>query len=151
MSFMRYKETKDGLKLDRKKVVIDCSNDEILTEQSHAREVNINQIIKRHGIDLIAKTNAVLKPTFRFDDVSGNDFTEAMNILTNAQKTFGSLPSEIRKEFDNSPAQFLDFVQNPDNQDKMIEMGLAQRIPEEQPINVNVVNQTPTESETPPS
>lgn len=138
----------------RNKVGLDCSGDDLITEQSHAAEVNINAIVKKHGIDLIAKTNALLSPTFRFDDVTGNDFTEAMNILSKAQNTFDSMPSQIRKEFDNNPAKFLDFVQNPDNADKMVDMGLAHPPqPPAEPVEVVVTQPVTTEviPETPPS
>ena len=38
---------------------------------------------------------------------------------------FEELPSQIRKKFNNDPAQFLDFVQNENNKDALYEMGLA--------------------------
>lgn len=131
----------------RRRVVLDCSNDEPITEQNHAAEVDINNIIKRHGMDMIQKTTQLQGVEFQFDDVTGNDFQEAMQKITKAQQTFDSLPSQIRKEFDNNPAQFMDFVHNPENQDRMIELGLAERRPVDQPIEVVVTNPNP---ETPP-
>lgn len=107
------------------KAVVDCSNDEIIVEQSHKEEVDINNIIKRHGMDLIQKTAALRAPDMQFDDVTGNDFQEAMNIILKAEGTFMDLPSKVRKQFNNSPAEFLDFVQNPDNEQALIDMGLA--------------------------
>jgi len=38
---------------------------------------------------------------------------------------FEELPSTIRAQFENNPEKFLEFVQNPDNLDKMRELGLA--------------------------
>lgn len=136
----------------RRKVVVDCSEDEILTEQSHKDEVNINNIVKRHGVDLIAKTAALQTAEYQMDDITGNDFQEAMLKVTKAQQTFESMPSALRKKFDNNPAQFMDFVQNPDNQDSLVEMGLAQRLPTNQPVEVIVTNQAEPVSnpETPP-
>lgn len=137
----------------RKKIVLDCSKDQPLTEQAHVKEVNINNIIKKHGMDLIQKTSILQSKDFQFDDVTGNDFQEAMFKVTKAQETFDSMPSQIRKEFENSPAKFMDFVQNPDNIDRMVELGLAQRLPQEQPVEVVVTNPEPapvTNPETPP-
>ncbi len=34
--------------------VIDCSNDEVKTEQNHKGSVDINDIVNKHGIDKIA-------------------------------------------------------------------------------------------------
>lgn len=149
--FARYD---DKGKRIRKRVVVDCSNDEILVEQSHKDEVDINKIIQRHGVDMIQKTALLRSQEYQFDDVTGNDFQEAMLKVTKAQQTFDGLPSEIRKKFDNNPAKFMDFVHDSANIDQMVEMGIAERPPEIQPVQVNVVNQEPvvpeTNPETPP-
>jgi hypothetical protein len=42
---------------------------------------------------------------------------------------FMSLPAKIRSRFQNDPGAFLDFVQNPENRDEMIELGLAKAQP----------------------
>lgn len=132
--------------LIRNQVGIDCSGDEPLTEQAHKQEVDINQIIRRHGIDMIQKTAMLASREFQFDDVTGNDFQEAMEKVLKAQHTFESLPSQIRKEFDHNPAVFLDFVQNPENADRMVELGLANKQVEPQPVQVMVMNpETPPE------
>lgn len=104
---------------------VDCSGDKILTEQSHKAEVDINNIIRRHGVDLIAKTAALAAPTMRFDDATGNDFQEAMLIVARAQESFDAMPSAVRKRFNNSAAEFLDFVHDDKNKDELVKMGLA--------------------------
>ena len=52
-------------------------------------------------------------------------FTESMNIVATAQSMFNELPSSIRGKFENNPGKFLDFVQDPDNADELVELGLA--------------------------
>lgn len=59
------------------------------------------------------------------DFTTADDFQEAMTIVAHAQQSFDLLPSEIRKEFDNDPREFLDFVHNPENEEKLVAMGLA--------------------------
>lgn len=154
MSFVKYDE--NG-KIKRNRVTIDCQKaieegEEIRVEQSHKDEVNINNIVKRHGIDLIAKTSAMTQ--FRYDDVTGNDFQESMNAILTAQESFGSLPSEVRKKFDNDPVKFMDFAYNPDNHQAMIDYGLADpESPPPEPIQVVMVNSetgTTVTTETPP-
>jgi phage internal scaffolding protein len=122
--------------------------DNSIVEQSHKDEVNINNIVKKHGMELISKVAALQK--FEFDDVTGNDFQESMNAIIKAKDTFQSVPSSIRKQFDNDPAKFMDFVYNPDNQDKLVEMGLAEKTPVMEPLQVTVVNTEPPPVETPP-
>lgn len=149
MSFIKYDEEGNQI---RKRVGIDCQmaiedGEKVLVEQSHIDEVDINKIIKRHGTDLIAKTSVLTQ--FVYDDVTGNDFQETMNILIKARDTFSNVPSNIRKQFDNDPAKFMDFVYNAENKDKLVEMGLADPPPAEpQPVQVEVVNQV---TETPPA
>ena len=127
----------------KQRAVIDCTGDKMLTEQSHKREVDINEIVRKHGADMIAKTARLASAEFRFDDVTGNDFQEASLKILKAKESFESLPSKIRKEFDNNPAIFLDFVHNPDNLDRMIELGLAKRVEPPAPVQVQVVNPDP--------
>ncbi len=117
-----------------KKAVIDCSNDEVITEQSHKKEVDINQIVKKHGVDLIQKTAALQQ--FVYDDNPTNDFQETMNMIIKAQDTFESMPSALRKKFDNDPAQFMDFVHNEENKEQMFDLGLAIRPEENKPLEV---------------
>jgi len=119
-------------------------DEEIRVEQSHKDEVNINNIVKRHGMDLIAKTAALQQ--FKYDDNPNNDFQETMNAILKAEKSFSSVPSEIRKQFDNDPAKFMDFIHNADNQQQLIDWGLAKAPETPQPIEVVVTNQP----ETPP-
>jgi len=130
--------------------VIDCQQaiidgEEIRVEQSHKDEVNINNIVKRAGgMELIAKVNALTQ--FEYDDVTGNDFQESMNAIIKARDTFDQVPSAIRKQFDNDPAKFMDFVHNPVNSDSLIEMGLKKAPEVIPPIEVVVKN-----PETPPA
>lgn len=142
---------KNGKPYRYTKAVCDCSKDEPITEQSHKKEVDINNIIKRHGMDMIQKTAMLQQQDYMFDDIPGNDFQEAMNIVNRAQAAFDSLPSLIRKEFDNNPAMYLDFVQNPDNADRMVELGLAEKPAVQEPVQVVVTNEPVQQvSETPP-
>jgi len=142
MSF--YKTDETG-KVIRNRVQLTIPKDEtIRVEQAHRDEVNINNIVRRHGIDLIAKTAALQQ--FTYDNNPNNDFQETMNAILKAQDSFESVPSEIRKQFDNNPAKFMDFIHNSDNQQQLIDWGLAKAPETPQPVQVVVTNQP----ETPP-
>jgi len=143
---MSFYKTNEKSEVIRKRVQLKIPKDEVIrVEQSHKDEVNINNIVKRHGMDLIAKTSALQQ--FKYDDNPNNNFQETMNMILKAQDSFSSVPSDIRKQFDNDPAKFMDFIHNGDNQEQLIEWGLAKAPPETpQPIEVVVTNQP----ETPP-
>jgi len=137
MSF--YKTNKKG-DVIRKRVQLTIPKDEVIrVEQSHKDEVNINNIVKRHGMDLIAKTAALQQ--FTYDNNPNNDFQETMNMILKAKDSFSSVPSEIRKQFDNDPAKFMDFIHNDENQQQLIDWGLAKAPETPQPIEVVVTNQ----------
>jgi len=142
MSF--YKTDEKG-EVIRNRVQLEIPKDEVTrVEQAHRDEVNINNIVKRHGVDLIAKTAALQQ--FTYDNNPNNDFQETMNAILKAQDSFESVPSEIRKQFDNNPAKFMDFIHNGDNQQQLIDWGLAKAPETPQPVQVVVTNQP----ETPP-
>ena len=57
-------------------------------------------------------------------------FQEAKNVFIEAEKAFMSLDAKVRKEFDNDPAKFLDFMDNLDeNRAEAERLGLA--VPQE--------------------
>lgn len=94
-----------------------------LTEQSHKEECDINYILRdysRTGFLKHAKKNEG-----RYDDVTSQDFQEAMFTVTNAQSLFNDLPALVRKRFGNSPSAFFDFVHDPGNLSEMQRLGIA--------------------------
>lgn len=112
---------KDGNVVRRK--VTTVNNQPSMTKQSFKKECDINNIMAKH-----AKTgliNHVNQFDGKYGDATSIDYHEAMNIVTSSQQMFEALPAETRNRFANDPAQFLDFVQNPDNAQEMVSMGLA--------------------------
>jgi len=93
------------------------------TKQAHRDECDVNKIIARYrktGVIEHLNNNPQ-----NYDYAPGVDFQEALELVQQGEDQFNSLPASIRTQFDNDPASFVDFVSNPDNMDKMIEMGLA--------------------------
>ena len=41
-----------------------------------------------------------------------------------AEEQFGALPANVRREFDNDPGKMLEFIQDPDNYERGVELGL---------------------------
>jgi phage internal scaffolding protein len=61
--------------------------------------------------------------------IEAPDYHTSMNLIREAGEAFMTIPAGIRAKFANDPAQFLAFVQNPDNHDQMVEMGFAKARP----------------------
>lgn len=95
------------------------------TQQNFQDECDINKIIER-----FTKTGTLpqIVSGFEFADVSDvPSYQEALNYLNEAQAQFMELPAKIRKEFDNDPGQLLSFLENPNNYERAIELGLVER------------------------
>lgn len=96
------------------------------TKQSFKDEVNINSIIKKYRkTGLIKHVNA--NPG-RYEDVSDvRNFHEAQNIIAEGKQMFNALPANVRERFQNDPGQLISFLDNPDNKDEAIKLGLCRK------------------------
>lgn len=95
-----------------------------LTKQSFKDECDINNILKKYEKTGILEHRA--KYEGQYADVTGTvDYQTALNTVRDAEAAFMSLPASIRTEFENDPHEFLEFAQNPENEEALIEMGLA--------------------------
>jgi phage internal scaffolding protein len=95
------------------------------TEQCHRDECDINKIIAKY--DRTGVLNHVNDFEARYEDLTGLDYQTMLNTVANANSMFEGLPSEIRNQFANDPANFISFMDDKNNNEKMYEMGLKQR------------------------
>jgi len=94
-----------------------------LTQQSSKDECDIHIIMRKaekHGV--ITHLNKYQGEYSNM--ISAPNYHEAMVMIANANSMFETVPSSIRAKFGNDPARFLDFMQNADNRDRIIKMGL---------------------------
>ena len=91
-------------------------------KQAMKNETDINNIMKRYQTTGVV--DFVNKQKGTYADVRNMDFDASMNSLVRAQNMFADLPSKIRKRFANSPAEFLDFMNDSANTDEAIALGL---------------------------
>lgn len=109
---------------------IDFDPDEGMTRQANKDECDINKIMEKY------QKTGVLNHISTYGAVYGDflaiDFQEAQETILAGQNMFNDLPSSARKYFNNDPAEFMEFVHDPDNVDKLRELGLliAQEAPE---------------------
>lgn len=108
----------------RKRVRMTFDPSKSKTEQKHTADCNINTLINRYDYRQIVNLRNDRKGQYGFVDAI--DFQEAMYIVSKGNEMFNELPSELRsKKFQNDPAQFLSFVQDPENAQEMVKLGLA--------------------------
>jgi len=114
------------------------------TKQSFADDADINNIMARYqstGMIDYVKENAP-----HYGDVTGLEFQACMDKIIEASEMFDALPAQLRKRFNNEPAEFLDFVQDDKNRDEAITLGL---IPEAPKAPITVPEGHPTDPKTP--
>lgn len=109
-----------------------------LTRQEFKDECDIGIIVERYmDTGQISHLNQRIEQYV--DNNDKPDFQESMNYITEAKSLFEEYPADIRKFFENDPAKFIDFCSNPENAEQMVELGLAEALPEEDNSPVRVV------------
>lgn len=102
--------------------------DASLAQQHFKDECDINNILRQFNITGLLP-EAPLSP--RYGDFTGvGDYHTALNQVIAAEDEFMSLPANLRARFENDPAQLIDFLENPENLNEAISLGLVNK-PEE--------------------
>ncbi len=95
--------------------------------QSETDDSDINKIMgKFRATGQLTHTN-LARPVYG-DFSTTLDYQTARNSLLEATKIFDSLPARVRQRGNNDPAELIDFVANPDNDDELRELGLKNPI-----------------------
>jgi phage internal scaffolding protein len=119
-----------------------------LTVQSPAEDCDLNVLVKRFGIDVPLPPPAVFDPAYYGDVTDTPDLRTALDNIRLAQERFLALPARLRERFANSPAQLWDFVNDPENADEAVRLGLLTR-PEPQGAPISPLpTSTPVPTET---
>lgn len=98
-----------------------------MAEQHSAHLTDLNYLIAKHTPDELAAYIAA--KNIRRTEIIGHDFStepslqEAKNIIYKSQQAYAALPKEIRESF-KSHLEFLKFIDNPANAEKMVKLGL---------------------------
>jgi phage internal scaffolding protein len=119
------------------------------TKQSFKDECDINKILAR------ARKNDVIEHVNRaqphYGDIKPFDLATALMTVKTANDMFAGMSSKVRNEFDNDPVRFLDFVQNPDNKERCIELGLINKSRPAEPLLGTPENPVVTRQAEPPA
>lgn len=97
-----------------------------LTQQQFKDQVDVNKIVEKFQRTGVAAG-------FRQDQPMYGDFSQIQDFRGNLQKmedaldSFMKLPPQLRARFENDPAQLVEWVQNPSNQEEAIKLGLMSK------------------------
>lgn len=95
------------------------------TKQSFKDQCDINRILQR--AQKTGTLSHIQKHGGEYGDFAEFDYTTAQQQLARAKSIFEELPSELRKEFGHNPAAFFEYVNDPANSGRLVELlpGLA--------------------------
>lgn len=96
-------------------------------QQNFKDDTNVNKIVQRFSQTGELPMGQQSAPLY-LDHTQYGDFTEMLNKVTHVKQAFDKLPAKIRAQFENQPAQMLQFVQNPLNNEEAIKMGLINNV-----------------------
>ncbi|AXL15404.1 internal scaffolding protein [Microviridae sp.] len=117
---------------------------ESLTQQHFSEESEINNIIAYHDRTGIIKN--VQQGVAQYGDYSEiNEYRENLDMIRAADENFMRLPSDIRRKFNNNAGDFFEFATNPQNEQELVDMGLAKARPKE--VGHNLANTATPSSE----
>jgi len=97
--------------------------DATLAQQHFKDECDINNILRQFNVTGLLP-EAPLSP--RYGDFTGiSDYHTALNQVIAAEAEFMALPAQIRSRFENDPAKLIEFLENSENKDEAIKLGLV--------------------------
>jgi len=99
------------------------------TRPEFQEECDINKVLGNYRQNGFSNHVNLKNPVY--DDFSNaGDYLAACNAVAAAKATFASMPARVRARVDNDPAKFIEYAENPDNMEEMIQLGLAKPRPE---------------------
>lgn len=125
-------------RFDRPQVAGLTCEDESLTQQQFKDECDIDCILRRYDQTGVLVDPLSERRLAQFGDFSNlPSFAEYQNRLAEVSEYFMSLPPDIRSNFANDVGTFIEAIGNPDNESKLIELGILEKVasePSEPPV-----------------
>lgn len=112
--------------------------------QQHMREeVDINNIVNRFQKTGQLGAGMTNGRTPKYMDISSMDFQTMQNQVADINSNFMTLPAKLRRRFNHSPYQLLRFLDDENNRDEAIELGLIDAPPKVDPNQTTLLKEEP--------
>lgn len=121
------------------------------TKQQFKDECDINALVRRAVLN--GSIHQPVTAGSYGDFATSEDYHSAVNRITEANAQFQELPSDLRARLANDPGELLRFIDDPDNLDEAVQLGLLELTDDEVRRRAEVVTPpttTPPEN-TPPT
>lgn len=117
--------------------------EKIRTKQSFKEECDINFIIDRHRRTGVIEHFNNRTPRFG-DFTEAQGFKEALDLVAEAETSFAELPAHIRDRMENDPGYFMEFLEDPNNLDEAVELGLLPQPAKQSAGPLSIADPDPT-------
>lgn len=119
-----------------------------MTQQHFKDETMIDNILQKYAETGFLTDPFSPKRPIQFGDFSDViDFQTAQNAVARATEYFESLPSHIRASFNNSPSEFLQALNDPEQRGKLEELGFVAPEPPKEPQPTPATEVKPSDSD----
>jgi len=116
---------------------LDFSKAPSLVQKNQAFNTNLNNIVARHTGGAVP--NLIEKEPLFIDNSERPDFHTMQTIVVEGEQRFMRLPAKIRSIFQNQAHKMVEFVNNPNNEKRSIELGLIPATIVDEPTPAEVV------------
>lgn len=108
--------------------------DESRTQQQFTEDCDINVIARRFGLDKAPMLPAVTDPSYYGDVSNVPDLRTVLDMALDARAKFMMLPARLRARFDNQPGKMWAFLQDSENMEEAVRLGLLVRRDDPAPV-----------------
>lgn len=103
------------------------NNEPSMSHQQFKDECDINKIINKYK-----KTGEIThlnRKRGAYADISNfTSYQESLDTIIKADHAFSTLSSDVRKKFNNDPAELIKFLADPKNNQEAVKLGLKEQI-----------------------
>lgn len=123
---------------------------EKLVQQQFKDQANVNNIMQKHLRSGMGGLQPPGRPGGRvpmFVSLTGKTYHEMLCQVQEVQGQFAGLPSRVRRRFANNPEQLIKFLEDPNNLEEAIKLGLVQEddLSEEKKAQLDLVREAEAE------
>lgn len=101
--------------------------DPSLAQQQFVQDCDINVLARRFGLTDSAMPVGPIDPAHYGDFTDVPDLRTALELVNDAKNKFMALPAKMRERFNNQPGRLWDFVNDPENAEEAVRLGLLAR------------------------
>lgn len=101
--------------------------DASLTQTQFVEDCDINVLARRFGLTDSPMPVGAFDPSHYGDFSDVPDLRTALDLVNDAKNKFMALPAKLRERFHNQPGRLWDFVNDPQNAEEAVRLGLLVR------------------------